>query len=154
MTTIPQAADLDLLATETEDDLRATVRDLLANRCEPTAVAAIYDGDRSLVAPLWQALAVDLGLAGLLVPEELGGAGASAPRSRRRPGGAGPGLWAGAVPDQRGRRHDGVAGDRDGRRPVRARRGRLGGPHRCPHRAPLDRTRRRAARGRAGATGA
>jgi alkylation response protein AidB-like acyl-CoA dehydrogenase len=78
VTTIPQAADLDLLASETEDDLRATVRDLLAKRCEPTAVAAIYDGDRSMVATLWQALAVDLGLAGLLVPEELGGAGASA----------------------------------------------------------------------------
>ena len=39
---------------------------------------AVYDGDDSVEAPLWQALAVELGLAGLLVPEELGGAGASA----------------------------------------------------------------------------
>lgn len=78
MTTIPQAADLNLLASETEDDLRVTLRDLLADRCNPTGVAAIYDGDRSIVAPLWKTLAVDLGLAGLLVPEDLGGGGASA----------------------------------------------------------------------------
>jgi alkylation response protein AidB-like acyl-CoA dehydrogenase len=68
----------DLLYTDVEDDLRATVRDLLADRGQAPDVAAVYDGDRALVAPLWKALAVDLGLAGLLVPEELGGAGASA----------------------------------------------------------------------------
>ena len=77
-TPVPPAADLALLATDVETDLRGTVRDLLADQCPPTAVAAIYDGDRSVVAPLWKALAVDLGLAGLLVPESLGGAGASA----------------------------------------------------------------------------
>ncbi|MEV4331082.1 acyl-CoA dehydrogenase family protein [Streptomyces sp. NPDC049597] len=71
-------SDLDLLYTDVEDDLRASVRDLLADHCDPTAVTAVYDGDRSLVDGLWKALAVDLGLAGLLVPEERGGAGASA----------------------------------------------------------------------------
>ncbi|KPM52354.1 acyl-CoA dehydrogenase [Frankia sp. R43] len=70
--------DLDLLYSEVEDDLRSTVRDLLADRCPPAAVIAVYDGDRTFVDPLWQALAVDLGLAGLLVPEDRGGAGASA----------------------------------------------------------------------------
>jgi alkylation response protein AidB-like acyl-CoA dehydrogenase len=70
-------SDLDLLPTEIEEDLRASVRDLLEDRCDPAAVIAMYDGDRSLVAPLWQALAVDLGLAGLLVPEAHGGHGAS-----------------------------------------------------------------------------
>jgi alkylation response protein AidB-like acyl-CoA dehydrogenase len=69
---------LDLLHTDVEEDVRATVRGLLADRCPPERVLALYDGDRSLVAPLWQALAVDLGLAGLLVPEPEGGAGASA----------------------------------------------------------------------------
>ncbi len=69
---------IDLLPTDVESDLRATVRGLLADRCDPGAVTALYDGDRSVVAPLWKALAVDLGLAGLLVPEEHGGAGASA----------------------------------------------------------------------------
>src|SRR5215211_7459072 len=71
-------SDLDLLYTDVEDDLRASVRDLLADRCEPTAVIAIYDGDRSLVDGLWKALAAEMGLAGLLVPEARGGAGASA----------------------------------------------------------------------------
>ncbi|TFV53967.1 acyl-CoA dehydrogenase [Geodermatophilus sp. DF01-2] len=69
---------LNLLYTEVEDDLRATVRDLLADRCQSSAVIAAYDGDRSLVVPLWKALATDLELAGLLVPDERGGAGASA----------------------------------------------------------------------------
>lgn len=72
------APDLDLLATDVETDLRATVRDLLADQCAPMAVAATYDGDRAVVQRLWPALAAELGLAGLLVPEDLGGAGASA----------------------------------------------------------------------------
>jgi alkylation response protein AidB-like acyl-CoA dehydrogenase len=72
------APDLDLLPTDVETDLRDSVRDLLAARCPSNAVTAMYDGDRSVVAPLWKAFAVDLGLAGLLVPEERGGAGGSA----------------------------------------------------------------------------
>ncbi|GAA2363588.1 acyl-CoA dehydrogenase family protein [Saccharopolyspora halophila] len=71
-------SDLNLLYTDVEDDLRSSVRDLLTDRCAPADVAAVYDDDRSAVAGLWQALAVDLGLAGLLVPEDRGGAGASA----------------------------------------------------------------------------
>jgi alkylation response protein AidB-like acyl-CoA dehydrogenase len=71
-------SDLDLLPGDVEDELRASVRDLLADRCPPSAVLRVYDGDRSLVAPLWKALATDLGLAGLLVPEERAGSGASA----------------------------------------------------------------------------
>jgi len=70
--------DLDLLATDVETDLRATVRALLADRCAPDAITAMYDGDRSIVDALWQVFAADLGLAGLLVPETLGGAAASA----------------------------------------------------------------------------
>jgi len=68
----------DLLYTDVEDALRSSVRDLLAARCPSDAVTALYDGDRSLVAPLWKSLAVDLGLGGLLVAEDRGGAGASA----------------------------------------------------------------------------
>ena len=70
--------ELDLLYTEVEDDLRNVVRAVLAAQCDPGAVTALYDGDRSLVASLWKSIAVDLGLAGLLVPEDCGGAGASA----------------------------------------------------------------------------
>ena len=71
-------SDLNLLYTDIEDDLRTSVRALLADRCDPAAVVAVYDGDRSLVGGLWKALSADLGLAGLLVPEDRGGAGASA----------------------------------------------------------------------------
>ncbi|KHK97753.1 acyl-CoA dehydrogenase [Microbacterium mangrovi] len=71
-------SEANLLYTELEDDLRSPVRDLLAERCRPAAVIAVADCDRSLVGPLWAALGGDLGLAGLLVPEEFGGAGASA----------------------------------------------------------------------------
>ncbi len=71
-------AEQDLLDTDVEESLRGTVRGLLLDRCPPDRVLAAYDGDRSLTADLWKALAVDLGLAGLLVPEELDGAGASA----------------------------------------------------------------------------
>src|SRR3954465_9436405 len=71
-------SDLDLLDSDVEDELRASVRNLLTDRCPPSAVLPLYEGDRSLISPLWKALATDLGLAGLLVPEERGGAGASA----------------------------------------------------------------------------
>ncbi|MGV9868376.1 acyl-CoA dehydrogenase family protein [Rhodococcus koreensis] len=71
-------SEVDLLYTQVEDDLRAVVRDLLADRCDPIAVVGLYDGDRSLVHGLWKELAANLGLAGLLVPEDRGGAGASA----------------------------------------------------------------------------
>jgi alkylation response protein AidB-like acyl-CoA dehydrogenase len=68
----------DLLYTDVEDALRSSVRDLLASRCRPEAIIAVYDGDRSVAAPLWKSLAGDLGVAGLLVAEDRGGAGASA----------------------------------------------------------------------------
>jgi alkylation response protein AidB-like acyl-CoA dehydrogenase len=70
--------DVNLLYTDVEESLRSSVRDLLASRCPADAVIGMYDGDRSVVGPLWRSVAVDLGLAGLLVPEHLGGAGASA----------------------------------------------------------------------------
>lgn len=76
--TPPTSTEPNLLYTDVEDSLRATVRDLLAARCPSDAVTAMYDGDRALVAPLWRSVAADLGLAGMLVPESAGGAGASA----------------------------------------------------------------------------
>jgi len=68
----------NLLYTNTEEDLRASVRRLLADRCPPQRVATAYDGNAADFSGAWTALAADLGLAGLLVPESLGGAGASA----------------------------------------------------------------------------
>jgi len=70
--------DLNLLYTDVEDSLRASVRDLLTARCTPARVIATYDGDHDLAPELWRSLSVDLGLAGLLVPQDRGGAGATA----------------------------------------------------------------------------
>ncbi|MEV0277085.1 acyl-CoA dehydrogenase family protein [Streptomyces sp. NPDC050610] len=68
----------DLLYSETEDDLRAAVRSLLTDRAAPAAVLAQSESEDPYDAGLWRALAADMGTAGLLVPEKLGGQGASA----------------------------------------------------------------------------
>ncbi|MFG3040537.1 MULTISPECIES: acyl-CoA dehydrogenase family protein [unclassified Streptomyces] len=68
---------LDLLYSETEDDLRAAVRDLLSDRAGHRAVLALAETDGPYLPGLWKSLATDIGAAGLLVPEELGGQGAS-----------------------------------------------------------------------------
>jgi alkylation response protein AidB-like acyl-CoA dehydrogenase len=70
--------DLNLLYTDVEDSLRESVHDLLTARCTPDQVIAFYDGNRDLQPGLWGSLSVELGLAGLLVPQDRGGAGASA----------------------------------------------------------------------------
>ena len=70
--------DLNLLYTDVEDSLRESLHDLLTARCTPARVIAAYDGDRDLGLGLWRSLSVDLGLAGLLVPQDRDGAGATA----------------------------------------------------------------------------
>jgi alkylation response protein AidB-like acyl-CoA dehydrogenase len=67
----------DLLYSDIEDDLRASVRALLADRSPWDRVLARTEGGEPTDQKLWRALAVDLGCAGLAVPERLGGAGAS-----------------------------------------------------------------------------
>ncbi|MFI7443406.1 acyl-CoA dehydrogenase family protein [Nonomuraea indica] len=68
---------MTLLYSEVEEELRSAVRGLLADRCPPAAVL-----ERAEAGPhdpaLWKTLAAEIGVAGLLVPEEYGGAGASA----------------------------------------------------------------------------
>ncbi|MEU1791017.1 acyl-CoA dehydrogenase family protein [Streptomyces sparsogenes] len=68
----------DLLYSEAEDDLRAAVRSLLADRCPPSAVLAEAEGHRPYDPALWRSLAAEMGTAGLLVPDKLGGQGATA----------------------------------------------------------------------------
>ncbi|TDC89330.1 acyl-CoA dehydrogenase [Saccharopolyspora aridisoli] len=68
----------DLLYTEVEEDLRSGVRRVLRDRCDWTAVLARVETDEPYHLELWRSLAGEMGLAGLLVPEELGGAGATA----------------------------------------------------------------------------
>jgi alkylation response protein AidB-like acyl-CoA dehydrogenase len=67
----------DLLYGETETELRAAVRALLADRCGWSEVLARTETAQTYDAALWRALAADLGCAGLLIPETSGGAGAS-----------------------------------------------------------------------------
>lgn len=73
---IPAAPDLDLLPSDVETDLRRSVRAVLAKTCPTEALVALADGTDDVSGPAWSALAHDLGLAALLVPEEHGGAGA------------------------------------------------------------------------------
>ncbi|MFD0689561.1 acyl-CoA dehydrogenase family protein [Actinomadura fibrosa] len=67
----------DLLYSEIENDLRAGVRDLLDDRAPWTSVLAGTEKDEPYDAALWRAVAGQLGCAGLPVPEDLGGAGAT-----------------------------------------------------------------------------
>ncbi|KMS92282.1 acyl-CoA dehydrogenase family protein [Prauserella rugosa] len=67
----------DLLYSDVETDLRASVRDLLGDQCSPESLLARVESDEPYDMDLWRTLARDLGTAGLAVPEELGGQGAS-----------------------------------------------------------------------------
>ncbi|MFD6229149.1 acyl-CoA dehydrogenase family protein [Streptomyces sp. NPDC060232] len=69
-------APADLLYSEAEEELRAAVRSLLAARCDAKAVLARAETGRPHDPALWRTLAVEIGTAGLLVPEKLGGQGA------------------------------------------------------------------------------
>ncbi|WP_431945852.1 acyl-CoA dehydrogenase family protein [Actinacidiphila sp. bgisy167] len=68
----------DLLYSDVEDDLRAAVRALLLDRCDPAEVLARCEGAAPYDTALWRTLAREVGVAGLLVPEKLGGQGGSA----------------------------------------------------------------------------
>ena len=67
----------DLRYGQTEEDLRATVRDLLDDRCPWPSVLARVETSEPNDAALWHSLATELGCGGLLIPEARGGAGAS-----------------------------------------------------------------------------
>jgi alkylation response protein AidB-like acyl-CoA dehydrogenase len=67
-----------LLYSDTEEALRDSVRHLFADRCPPESVMRAYDQQPQDFSGVWRTLAAELGVAGLLVPESLGGAGAGA----------------------------------------------------------------------------
>ncbi|HEY9440778.1 MAG TPA: acyl-CoA dehydrogenase family protein, partial [Streptomyces sp.] len=67
----------DLLYSETEDDLRSAVRALLNDRAAAPAVIARIESGTPYDQRLWDSLTVGIGAAGLLVPEKLGGQGAT-----------------------------------------------------------------------------
>ncbi|MEU5519991.1 acyl-CoA dehydrogenase family protein [Streptomyces sp. NPDC047860] len=67
----------DLLYSEEEEALRAAVRDLLTDHCDAAGVIARCESDTPHDLSLWKALTDGMGLAGLLVPEDRGGQGAT-----------------------------------------------------------------------------
>ncbi|MFE2938087.1 acyl-CoA dehydrogenase family protein [Streptomyces sp. NPDC059255] len=72
----PAATSPDLLYSETEDDLRAAVRSLLTDRADLPATLARAESGDPYDPGLWTSLTAGIGVAGLLVPEKLGGQGA------------------------------------------------------------------------------
>jgi alkylation response protein AidB-like acyl-CoA dehydrogenase len=74
--TPPRAANL--LYTDVEEALRSSVADLLAKRSGPAAVLAALEPGEPYDEALWHTLTEQLDVAGLLIPEELGGVGGSA----------------------------------------------------------------------------
>jgi alkylation response protein AidB-like acyl-CoA dehydrogenase len=71
------ARQLDLLYTETETELRGAVRSLLDDQAAWRDVLARTETGQTYDTKLWRTLAAEIGAAGLLIPESLGGAGAS-----------------------------------------------------------------------------
>jgi len=69
---------VDLLYGEVGEELRSAVRALLADRAGWASVLARTESAETYDMALWVSLAGELGCGGLMVPEELGGAGASA----------------------------------------------------------------------------
>jgi alkylation response protein AidB-like acyl-CoA dehydrogenase len=66
-----------LLYSETERDLADALSGLLADRAAPASLIAGTERPETYDSALWHAVAAEVGVAGLLIPEALGGAGAS-----------------------------------------------------------------------------
>ena len=71
------AHTVDLLYSDTERTLAAALADLLSSRAQPSDVLARTEKPDTYDLDLWRTVAAEIGLAGLLIPEPLGGAGAS-----------------------------------------------------------------------------
>src|SRR5579862_2350175 len=71
------AVAVDLRYSETERDLAAALGDLLASQAAPADIIARTERPETSDAKLWRTAAAEIGIAGLLIPEALGGAGAS-----------------------------------------------------------------------------
>lgn len=63
----------DLLYSDVEESLRDSVRASLARAVDDDLLIRLYDEPDTDVSGVWRALAGQLGLAGLLIPEPLGG---------------------------------------------------------------------------------
>ena len=67
----------DMTYTEQETELREAVRSVLDDRAGSNAVLARTETADTYDAALWRTLAAEIGCSGLLIPQSLGGAGAS-----------------------------------------------------------------------------
>ncbi|MCH7983284.1 MAG: acyl-CoA/acyl-ACP dehydrogenase [Chloroflexi bacterium] len=67
---------MDFGLTETQELIRSSAREFLADRSGPATVRAVAEGDAEAIASLWKDV-VELGWPALTVPEEHGGAGLS-----------------------------------------------------------------------------
>jgi alkylation response protein AidB-like acyl-CoA dehydrogenase len=67
---------VQLVPTAEQEDLRTAVRDLLADHAGPEGVRTAFASESGHDPDLWRRLGRDLGVLGLTVPDELGGAGA------------------------------------------------------------------------------
>jgi alkylation response protein AidB-like acyl-CoA dehydrogenase len=65
---------VDFSLTEEQELLQETLRSFVAQECPPQQVRKIFDGDRQATPALWKGL-VEMGIAGLVIPETHGGAG-------------------------------------------------------------------------------
>ena len=60
--------------SEEQELLQQTVRQFVENEAPPTRVRELFDAEEELDRPLWNGL-VEVGIGGLHLPEEHGGAG-------------------------------------------------------------------------------
>jgi alkylation response protein AidB-like acyl-CoA dehydrogenase len=67
---------MSLILTADEEALRDSVRRFVADRTPLTSVRALITAGEPYDAEVWKQLTAQLGLAGLIIPEEYGGAGA------------------------------------------------------------------------------
>jgi alkylation response protein AidB-like acyl-CoA dehydrogenase len=67
----------DLLYSDSERALAAALQDILSARSSADSVRARTEQPETCDVALWKELSADIGIGGLLVPESLGGAGAS-----------------------------------------------------------------------------
>ncbi len=68
---------INLLYSDVENELRASVRDMLAQRSPVSRVLANIESGEPYNQGLWRTLAGEMGLAGMAIPERFGGGGAS-----------------------------------------------------------------------------
>ena len=66
---------MDIELTDAHEEFRASVRGLLAERSPMARVRALIESDTGYDAETWSAMADQLGLQGLIVPEQYGGSG-------------------------------------------------------------------------------